>query len=629
MNNRRLFIVAVLYSAGAMLAPAAKTAGNEHADESNPPAKVYVPYEELKGVFEKEGQGVFLPYTEFQRLWRAARDKPTAVAEAPFEYLVSTARFSGQVAGEIASLKLELTIDILSDEWVQVPLGLSEVAVSRAALVDAENKTVTPLLRVENGRYILTARGKGRYVLALDFVRQLETQPGLAVLKYGIPSAAITTLELLIPEENLKVDVQPMLAATTSQVDVEGVKSTRVQAFLGSTAEVRLSWKPKTEAATELEPVIICEQFQHIDVGEALINYQATMDYSIHRGRVDSFTLRLPNEFRVTDVTGANIAKWDIETPNEPTTSRLGLAQPTSIGGPKPILRLKLFSAAEGKYSLTVKMERFLQEAQAQIELVPITTEQVLRRSGLIGITYSPRRAVQLADTRNLARVDTGQLPAHLQNRPGATAYRFITSDYGGTIAIETTSPRLQGRARYKIERTGVFELKMNLPEPWEIESVGPAELVDDYRVGPAELVDDYRLNGSGQMRMLHVLLRREKIGDFELALAAAADRVEPEGLVDFVLPLADANDLQSYQGQLLLLVADQLQAQVQETRQLQPMPLSQAEKWTTIPGLPLPPNRCRSRRPCTDLSTFSPARSSRRPSYSIAFATPRSTLST
>lgn len=582
MKNRHFAIVTALCGLILILAPIAGTAGNEQTSEGNSPAKVYVPYKELKSVFEKEGQGVFLPYTEFQKLWRAARDKPAAVAEAPFEYLVSTARFSGQVAEEIASLKLELTIDILSDEWVQVPLGLSEVAVSRAALVDAESKRVTPLLRVENGRYFLVARGKGRYVLALDFVRQLETQPGLAVLKYGVPSAAITTLELLIPEENLKVDVQPMLAATTSQVEIEGTKSTRVQAFLGSTPDIRLSWKPKTEAATELEPVLICEQFQHIDIAEALINYQATMNYSIHRGRVDSFTVRLPSEFRVTDVTGANIAKWDIETPNEPPA-----------GQSRQLLKVKLFSAAEGTYSLTVKMERFLQEAQARVELVSVTTEQVLRRSGLIGITYSPRRAIQLENVRNLARVDTGQLPAHLQNHPRATAYRFITSDYGGTIAIETTSPRiaatqqwilgvdsdrlrLHGKARYKIERTGIFELNMSLPEPWEIESVGPAELVDDYR-----------LNGSGRTRVLHVLLRREKIGEFELTLAAAADRAEPEGPVDFVLPLADANDLQSYQGQLVLLLADQLQAQVQETRQLQSIPLNQAEMWTTIPGLP------------------------------------------
>ncbi|MEK7994145.1 MAG: hypothetical protein AAB403_10115, partial [Planctomycetota bacterium] len=379
----------------------------------------------------------FLPYKEFQRLWRAAQGRPQAVVEAPFEYLISTARFSGSVKEEFAALRLELTLDILGDAWVQVPLGLREVAVAEATILDADSAKIVPLLRVADGQYVFVTKGKGRYVLALDFVRQLETQPGLAVLKYRIPSAAITTLELLIPEENLKVDVQPMLAATTSQVELEGAKATRLQAFLGSATDINLSWKPKAEAAAELKPVIVCEQFQHVNIAEALVSHQVTLDYTIHRGRVDSFTLQLPGEFRVSDLGGANIAKWDIEAPNEPASRQL--------------LKVKLFSPAQEKYSLTLKMERFLQEAQARIPLSAIVTEQALRQSGLIAITYSPRRSVRLEDIRNLARVDTGQLPGHLQNQPHITAYRFIASDYGATMAIETTSPRITVDQRWML----------------------------------------------------------------------------------------------------------------------------------------------------------------------------------
>jgi hypothetical protein len=193
------------------------------------------------------------------------------------------------------------------------------------------------------------------------------------------------------------------------------------------------------------------------------------------------------------------------------------------------LLEVKLFSPAEQTYALTVKMERFLQEAQARIPLSAIVTKSAsaegVRPSGLIGITYSPRRSVRLEDVRNLARVDTGQLPGHLQNQPRVTAYRFISSDYGATMAIETTSPRitvnqrwglgvdsdrlqLRGKIRYKVERTGIFELNMDFPEPWELETVGPAQFVDDYQ-----------LTGEGPTRTLHVLLRRENIGDFELML--------------------------------------------------------------------------------------------------------------
>ncbi len=579
MNRRLLNTIAVLCSIVFILLPTGAKAETESEGPRKPPAKVYVPYKELKSVFETADQGVFLPYKEFQRLWRAAQGKPDSVAEAPFEYLISTARFHGDVKEKIATLRLELTIDILSDGWVQVPLGLGEVAVSQASILESENTKTVPLLKVVDGEYILVTKGKGRYVLSIDFVRSLETQPGLAILKCRIPPAAITTLELLIPEENLKVDVEPMLAATTSQVDANDVKATRLQAFLGSARDITLSWKPKTQAAAELEAVMICEQFQHIHIAEALISHDVTLNYEIHRGGVDSFTIQLPGEFRLTSVDGANIAKWDIENSEG------------SAGKQKLIVRL--FSPAEDKYTLTIKMERFLQEAKAKVPLVPVITEKVLRRSGLIGMTYSPRRSVKLEEANNLARVDTGQLPDHLRDRPHVTAYRFITSDYGGAIAIETTSPRitvdqrwmlgvdidrlrLRGKLRYKVERTGIFELRMDFPEPWEIETVGPAET----------LVDDYQLTGEGAARKLHILLKREKTGEFELELTARADRTESEGVVDFILPLPDANDLQLCQGQLLLLLVDQLRAEVQQVNQLQAIPLKQAEQWTSVPGL-------------------------------------------
>ena len=58
-------------------------AGTAETGPSNPPAAekenvlneqtIYIPYEKLRKVFEKEGRGVFLPYEKFQELWNAAR----------------------------------------------------------------------------------------------------------------------------------------------------------------------------------------------------------------------------------------------------------------------------------------------------------------------------------------------------------------------------------------------------------------------------------------------------------------------------------------------------------------------------------------------------------------------------
>jgi hypothetical protein len=311
------------------------------------PEKIYIPYEKLKDVFESEKQGVFLPYADFQRLWSAARGAPAGAVESPLGYLISTARFSGKINGKLAEMNLLLTVDIMNDRWTEVPIALGQVAVANTSFKTAPDAKAKPLLRVVGGKYRLLVKGKGRWVVSIDFVRQLVTKPGQNVLEYQMPSAAISTLELLIPEENMKVDVEPMLAAATSQVTApDKTKSTRLKAFLGSAAKVKLSWRPRTQAAAGLAPVVICNQLQHINVAEALITYDVKFGYDIRRRGVDSFSIQLPPKFRVTAVDGANISKWDIAAPGKAASAQ--------------VLNVKLYSEAKGAYSLSVKMERFL-----------------------------------------------------------------------------------------------------------------------------------------------------------------------------------------------------------------------------------------------------------------------------
>jgi len=381
------------------------------------PSKVYVPYEKLKDVIGGDKQGVFLPYDEFQRLWKAAQGKPAPVDRAPVEYLISTARFEGQVGNDLGRMQMDLTVDILTDGWVNVPIGLGQVAVESVSFtadsgVKAPDTKIPCLLRIVKGKYMLLTKGKGRRVLKVKFVRQLVSKPGLHVLEFLVPQSAISTLELTIPEENMKVDVTPVLATTTSQVKVGNKTATRIQAFLGATGKVRLSWKPSSQAAADLAAVITCKQLQTIYVDEALIKYDVKFDYEIRRRPVDTFTIQLPGNFRVTGVDGANIANWEL---TDATGKKIASGEAKSKVRKAPgapagkTLTVKLFSPAKDKYVLDVKMERFLtfvKEDTASVAITPIVTHNVLRRSGLVAILHSPRRAVELRDAVGLGRVD-------------------------------------------------------------------------------------------------------------------------------------------------------------------------------------------------------------------------------
>ncbi|MHC4529567.1 MAG: hypothetical protein ACYS29_16965, partial [Planctomycetota bacterium] len=144
MQSRIVPVIVFLCGVGFGVAWVDAAAGSKEDEPDTQPAKVYVPYKELKGVFEKTPQGVFLPYEQFERLWRAAQARPDEMLKAPFDYLISSARFSGSVKDELARLRLELTIDVLAEDWVQVPIGLAEVGVSKAEIVEPKEGDIRP-----------------------------------------------------------------------------------------------------------------------------------------------------------------------------------------------------------------------------------------------------------------------------------------------------------------------------------------------------------------------------------------------------------------------------------------------------------------------------------------------------
>src|SRR5688572_3395793 len=100
--------------------PEARPAPKPPEDPAPSPVRVYVPFEDLRKVFEKEGQGVFVPWKEFQELWRKAMDRPDV---APPVSGVTAARYEGRVEGDLAILEANLDVASASDGETLIPVG--------------------------------------------------------------------------------------------------------------------------------------------------------------------------------------------------------------------------------------------------------------------------------------------------------------------------------------------------------------------------------------------------------------------------------------------------------------------------------------------------------------------------
>jgi hypothetical protein len=177
---------------------------------------IYIPYEKLRQVFEKEGRGVFLPYEKFQELWKAAREKtvPTAEPKPPVGALLSEIDNEATVAKDVVRVHARLKIEVLAEGWNEIPLRLSDAAITRATIGDKPAR----LLGAANQGYRLLVEKKGKkpeqIELLLEYAKGITRTPGQNSVSFEAPQAPVSRWRVVIPQAGVKVNISPLIAAT-------------------------------------------------------------------------------------------------------------------------------------------------------------------------------------------------------------------------------------------------------------------------------------------------------------------------------------------------------------------------------------------------------------------------------
>src|SRR6185503_2224331 len=95
---------------------------------------IYIPYTKLRETFEKEGRGVYLPYDQFQELWRKARlaDQPLVEKRPPAGVLITDIESEASVERDVMIVRAKLKLEALGEGWQEVPLRLTDAAIRSA-----------------------------------------------------------------------------------------------------------------------------------------------------------------------------------------------------------------------------------------------------------------------------------------------------------------------------------------------------------------------------------------------------------------------------------------------------------------------------------------------------------------
>ncbi len=581
----------------------------EEGNEAKPSPRertVYIPFTKLREVFEKEGRGVFLPYDQFQALWNEARDHRQTPASqvSPIDAIITSALNEATIQKDVVQVEAVLTIELIKQGWMQIPLRLSEAAI-QSATIDGEAARVTP---VATGGYQLLIENKTNeprvLELKLKYARAFTKTPGRNNVSFDAPQAPVNRWRIRIPQAGVKVNVQPMIAATEASANaaeseatatVNAGKETVLLAFVGAAPKVTINWTPKTEGATGMTALTVVQAQQEMFISEGTVRTRATLQYGISRAELTELSIEVPGDQKVVNVFDPNVRKWDVSKDSD-----------------NQIIAVELFEPARASQTLMIELEKYAEtgakvkpavEGIPDISVARIRALKVGRQQGTVVVSVDAALRVEAKTRTGLLQIDAAELPTAIAGQEWTFAYRYAALPFELTIGIEKIRPRITVEqlvesylepeqlsvdllAVYDVAEAGVFQLEYNIPPGFEILQVVGREVPGVQAV----VVDSFHKEGENDSRLI-VNLTNKALGKVAILLRMQqrlneTNLLTPTGsaaTIQFAVPQAKQAFIQRADGRLIVHAPESLRVNPASTNGVRPVAFSEA--YRTMPS--------------------------------------------
>jgi len=154
---------------------------------------------------------------------------------------------------------------------------------------------------------MLFVQGKGRHKLVLEMVAPLQTTAATQVLAFRIPSPPAARLSLVVPGD---VEVKSG-APVAERVFDEAAGQTRL-ALLPPKGDVSIVLSLNSRLKRR-DRIIVARSILIDEITQGYERLHATVSMAMSPGRpTDRFRLALPQDFEVTSVESALLARWGV-----------------------------------------------------------------------------------------------------------------------------------------------------------------------------------------------------------------------------------------------------------------------------------------------------------------------------
>jgi hypothetical protein len=252
---------------------------------------------------------VVIPVEEYRVLRTKAYPVEHEPDGPPVDATLSRVDYDLSIPGDLATGRASLTVDVLKDGWVRVPVPAGLLV--REARLDGKLVSLVPGAPGKSGTHLCALLSHtGRFVLLLDVDVPVSTSAGDESISLPAGDSGVTRAEVRLPRQGIDLRIGGGLLSQKSEASGE----TKWLAYGHGNEALTFTWRKKTEDHHIDLPLRMRGSLTQLtSLAEDSASLYAEANLEVVQGAAREARIQLPQNVTINQVSGAMVADWEMK----------------------------------------------------------------------------------------------------------------------------------------------------------------------------------------------------------------------------------------------------------------------------------------------------------------------------
>src|SRR5437588_199836 len=252
---------------------------------------------------------VVIPVDEYRVLRAKAYPVEQNPEPPPLDATLTRVDYDLHVLGDLAAGTARLTVDVLKDGWVRVPVPAGLLV--REARLDGKALSLVPSAGGKAGGQLSALLShSGRAVLLLDIAIPVSSVNGEESITLPSTVSGVTRASVQLPRQGVDVRLTGGLLSEKSESTAES----KWIAFGRGNEALTFAWRRKTEDHRATLPLRMRGSLtQLLGLGEESTSINAEISLEVTQGAARVAKIQIPEKVTINQVLGAMVADWEVK----------------------------------------------------------------------------------------------------------------------------------------------------------------------------------------------------------------------------------------------------------------------------------------------------------------------------